>query len=191
MENIKLYLHYIIHVLLAAAIVLLLLVKPCVKVNVPTAPDRPIIHDTVYLDSIIYVSVPIPQPITKLVTIFDTVYQDNIIYVDTSSYKANYYQDSIDTQHGIIRWYAATTGLLLGLDAEYEGQIREIVKYKDRETIKYKTGLYLTSGIGYNFDSNASADIGLSIMTKKGRIYGYEYDFLNNFHKIKTGLRLF
>ena len=193
MENIKLYLHYIIHILLAAALVLLLLVRPCVTVNVPDQPEPVTSLDTVYRDSIIYVSVPIPQPVEKIVTQYDTIYRDNVIYVDTSQYTANYYSDSIDTEYGKIRWYAATTGLLLGLEAQYDGRVKEVIQYRDRIVTerKFKTGVYLTSGIGYNFTDNATADIGLSLMTKRGKIFGYEYDFLNNFHKIKTGLRLF
>ena len=192
MVNIKLYMHYIIHILLAAAIVLLLLVRPCVKVNAPNS-EPVTVHDTIYKDSIIYVSAPIPQPITKVVTRYDTIYRDNVIYVDSSQYTANYYSDSIYTEYGKIQWYAATTGVLLGLDAQYQGRVKETIQYRDRIITeqKYKTGLYITSGIGYDFANNATADIGLSIMTKRGKIFGYEYDFINSFHKIKTGLRLF
>lgn len=192
MVNIKLYMHYIIHILLAAAIVLLLLVRPCVKVNAPNS-EPVTLHDTIYKDSIIYVSAPIPQPITKVVTRYDTIYRDNVIYVDSSQYTANYYSDSIYTEYGKIQWYAATTGVLLGLDAQYQGRVKETIQYRDRIITeqKYKTGLYITSGIGYDFANNATADIGLSIMTKRGKIFGYEYDFINRFHKIKTGLRLF
>ena len=192
MVNIKLYMHYIIHILLAAAIVLLLLVRPCVKVNAPNS-EPVTVHDTIYKDSIIYVSAPIPQPITKVVTRYDTIYRDNVIYVDSSQYTANYYSDSIYTEYGKIQWYAATTGVLLGLDAQYQGRVKETIQYRDRIITeqKYKTGLYITSGIGYDFANNATADIGLSIMTKRGKIFGYEYDFINRFHKIKTGLRLF
>lgn len=192
MVNIKLYMHYIIHILLAAAIVLLLLVRPCVKVNAPNS-EPVTLHDTIYKDSIIYVSAPIPQPITKVVTRYDTIYSDNVIYVDSSQYTANYYSDSIYTEYGKIQWYAATTGVLLGLDAQYQGRVKETIQYRDRIITeqKYKTGLYITSGIGYDFANNATADIGLSIMTKRGKIFGYEYDFINRFHKIKTGLRLF
>ena len=192
MVNIKLYMHYIIHILLAAAIVLLLLVRPCVKVNAPNS-EPVTVHDTIYKDSIIYVSAPIPQPITKVVTRYDTIYRDNVIYVDSSQYTANYYSDSIYTEYGKIQWYAATTGVLLGLDAQYQGRVKETIQYRDRIITeqKYKTGLYITSGIGYDFANNATADIGLSIMTKRGKIFGYEYDFINRFHKSKTGLRLF
>ena len=192
MDSLKIYGHYIIHILLAAAIVILLLIRPCIKVIVPDS-EPVTVHDTIYKDSIIYVNAPIPKPVTKVVTRYDTIYRDNVIYVDSSQYTANYYTDSIYTEYGKIRWHAATTGLLLALDAEYDGKVKTVIEYRDRIIIKtnYKTGLYLTSGIGYNFADNATADIGVSLITKKGKIFGYEYDFLNNFHKIKTGLRLF
>ena len=192
MDNLKIYGHYIIHILLAAAIVILLLIRPCIKVNVPDS--QPVtLHDTIYKDSIIYVSAPIPKPVTKILTRYDTIYRDSVVYVDSSQYTANYYVDSIYTEYGKIRWHAATTGLLLALDAEYDGKVKTVIEYRDRIITEknYKTGLYLTSGIGYNFADNATADIGISLMTKRGKIFGYEYDFLNNFHKIKTGLRLF
>ena len=192
MGNLKDYLHYIIHILLLAVIILLIFVKPCVNVNTNNSeykgtPDI----DTVYIDSTIYVTVEIPKPVTRYVTKYDTVVQKVIKYIDTSAYTANYYEDSIDVETGKIRWYAATEGRLLALDAEYKGITRKVIEYRTKKEQVYKTGLYVTSGIGYNFTNNATADIGLSIITKKGKIYGYEYDFLNNFHKIKTGLRLF
>lgn len=192
MDNLKIYGHYIIHILLAASIVILILVRPCVNVNLPDS--QPVtVHDTIYKDSIIYVSAPIPKPVTKILTRYDTIYRDSVVYVDSSQYTASYYADSIYTEYGKIRWHAATTGLLLALDAEYDGKVKTVIEYRDRIIIKtnYKTGLYLTSGIGYNFEDNATADIGVSLITKKGKIFGYEYDFLNNFHKIKTGLKLF
>lgn len=192
MDSLKIYGHYIIHILLAAAIVILLLIRPCIKVIVPDS-EPVTVHDTIYKDSIIYVNAPIPKPVTKVVTRYDTIYRDNVIYVDSSQYTANYYTDSIYTKYGKIQWYAATTGVLLGLDAQYHGRVKETIQYRDRIVTerKYKTGLYITSGIGYDFANNATADIGLSIMTKRGKIFGYEYDFINRFHKIKTGLRLF
>jgi len=192
MDNLKVYAHYIIHILLLAVIILLIFVKPCVTVNVDSGENSGAPHrDTVYIDSTIYVTVEIPKPVTRYVTKYDTVVQTDIIYVDTSAYTANYYEDSITVDYGKITWYAATEGRLLALDAKYTGRTRTVTEYKTEIVHKYKTGLYVTSGIGYNFADNATADIGLSIITKKGKIYGYEYDFLNNFHKIKTGLRLF
>ena len=192
MGNLKDYLHYIIHILLLAVIILLIFVKPCVNVNTNNIENKgtPDI-DTVYIDSTIYVTVEIPKPVTRYVTKYDTVVEKDIIYIDTSEYTANYYEDSIDVDYGKITWYAATEGRLLALDAEYKGITRKVIEYRTEKEQIYKTGLYVTSGIGYNFTNNATADIGLSIITKKGKIFGYEYDFINRFHKIKTGLRLF
>jgi len=132
----------------------------------------------------------VPVPIERLIVKIDTVVRDSLIFIDTSRMVANYYQDSIAQEWGVIKWTAVTEGTLLGLDASYRGKypVRKVTEYST--LTKYKGGLYLTSGIGYNGDV-ASGDIGLEYITRRGRKYGYEYDFLNGFHSIKTGLRLF
>lgn len=192
MDSLKIYLHYIIHILLAAAIVLLLLIKPCATVmyEQPPQPDTVAVHDTIVKDTIIYVKAFIPVPEVREVTVIDTVYRDSLIFIDTSSYIARYYQDSINQDYGTVVWYAATTGELLALDAEYHGKVQTAIEYREREVKVHKGQLLFTSGIGYNGDQPA-AEVGLEWITKRGKKYGVEYDFVNGFYKFKTGLRLF
>src|SRR5690606_15425967 len=182
MANIKL--HHIEYLFLIAAIILLIFVRPCGSHTIERTKET----DIVYRDTIIYKKVKVPVPVERIVTVIDTVtdIQKDTFWIDTSDYLARYYEDSIKIDNGVINWYAATTGALLGLDATFKGKVGERVFYKKTPT----GGLYLTSGIGYN-GINASAQIGGTYITKKGKMFGYEYDFLNRSHNLKTGLRLF
>jgi len=193
MNNFKIYAHYIVHILLASAIVILLLVRPSVIVNhtgESSKKNSELARDTVYKDTTIYVTAYIPVPEIREVKVVDTVYRDSIQYIDTSSYVAHYYSDSIKQNYGIVYWSAVTAGELLALDAKYKGTVAEKIIYKEKDVIKHRSQLLLTSAIGYNGD-NVRAGIGLELITKRGKKFGYEFDFVNKYHSITTGLRLF
>ena len=186
MANIKL--HHVVYLFLLAAIILLIFIRPCGSHTVEKRTE--VVHDTLFRDTIIYKEIKVPVPVEKLITVIDTHYiidevRDTFV-IDTSDYLARYYTDTIYIDGGHISWHAATTGNLLALDATYNGRIAERIVYKPTPT----GGLYIMSGIGYN-GMNASAQIGASYITKKGKVFGYEYDFLEKSHNIKTGLRLF
>lgn len=197
MDRIKPYLHYIIEILLGIALIIALMNgcnsgkgsgndKPKVDKQDPT-----VVRDTMWRDTIIFREIKVPVPVEVVISRIDTIIRDSVVFVDTSDFIVNQYRDSIQDTLGVIKWSALVNGHLLGLNASYEGKYpSEVIRWREKNVIRYKGGLYITSGIGYNGDL-IRGDIGGQWVTRKGKIFGYEYDFVNGFHSIKTGLRLF
>lgn len=198
MGKISTYLHYIIEILLAMAIVLLLISRISFRDSTPPKEkEKPseIRYDTIYMDTTIFQEILIPVPDTVILTQFDTIWKDSVIYVDTLLQIVNRYRDSIGVGVGVIHWEALVKGELNRLNATFTGnlpteRVRQVIKYRDRYIYQNKGGFFLTAGVGAGPETGAM-DIGGLILTKNGRFYGYEYDIVNQIHRIKAGLKLF
>lgn len=172
---------------------LLIILRPCQTVTLPQERELVTIYerDTIVKDSIVYVSAVIPEPQEKVIISIDTIYKIDTTYIDTSSQVVRYYHDTIYQDNGILIWDALSSGELLALEGRYEGKLKNIIEYRDKEVKIKSRGLYMTSAIGWDFDAYPRASVGLLYQTRKGKLFGYEYDFINKTHSLATGLKLF
>lgn len=198
MDNIRKYLHLIVEILLSIAIVLLLISRfSCGDITTPKLNEKPLEsrYDTIYLDTTIFREILIPVPDTVIISSIDTIYQDSVVFVDTVIHAVNRYRDSIAIGVGVIHWEALVRGELDGLNATFSGSVmretvREVIRYRDRYIYQNREGFFLTAGVGAGPETGA-LDVGGVFLTKNGWLYGYEYDIINQNHRVKAGLKLF
>lgn len=152
-----------------------------IVVQVDTITHR----DTVWEERIVYLpSKPVPTPVVNI--------------EDTTQLT---YSDSTSTDDITLFYSATVRGELLSIDHNYRlkipkeiTEIKEITKTIDKTiTItKFKGGFYLGGGINYNVkDNNPSIMLGAAYASKKGGLYGYDYDPINNIHQLSFKMRVF
>ena len=112
---------------------------------------------------------------------------------DSLGHNLRQYKDTISDENIIIYTDNIVEGNLLFKDIDYKLKVpKEIIKtttINTTETI-FKSGLYLTTGLGGNKDQFSNINLGLTYVNTKNNVFGYEYNLMNNTHNVKVGFRI-
>ena len=161
---------------------------------------RPPIDTLIRMDTIlpapVYVQLPrqeVPPP--------QIIYVDsskNVVLsheIDTNEHQAvSSYKDSLDNEELTIHYESIVDGELLGNIIGYKLKVpKEITKTVEisKPYPMPMSMLFLTGGIGGNVNEFSSITAGLEFVSAKGWSLGYEYDLLENSHRVKLGIKLF
>lgn len=157
-------------------------------------PDTTIILDTILPPPVI-VQLPkqsIPTP--TIIYVDSSRHRVPPVVVDSSKHlAAQLYQDSLEDDKLTLYYESLVQGQLLDQQLHYKLKVPKTI-YKTMEIVKPvpapTNGLFLTAGIGGKPQQFATVSLGLQFVSKKGWALGYDYDFLQQTHHLRLGVRL-
>jgi hypothetical protein len=156
--------------------------------------DTTIVIDTTFPTPII---VQMPRQIVPEPRILYVDRDRNIIptaQVDTNQHQAaQLYQDSLEDENLTIYYKSMVQGLLLDYSLDYKLKIpTQITKTIEiRKPIPVPAHcLMFNTGVGVDHQGLSSVTVGIQFVSRKSWAVGYDYDVLQNQHRMKLGIKL-
>lgn len=200
MKSVQKYYNIISVAVIAALVVILLLLGKC---------RGGVIGDTVTkhkIDTVTQVKTEVRikrDTLTEYISVNYPQYSVPFpVYVDKTDTTVKVYVDSLVDSNLTFRYSARVRGQLLSFTPSYTLPKRTLLERQDsivyikqtiKETIeKYRAGFYIGGGAGYNVNSRRVEAFGGAALTiKQGFLIGYDFDFLNNAHRVTLKYRVY
>lgn len=173
--------------------------------NTTTHQVDTIIHlDTVFAPPVL-VQMEVPKPPPPTIIYLDTngrelpplVASQNGLELPLDSSKletVHLYQDSTEDENLTLFYKAKVKGLLLDNALSYRLKVPKMITKTIEVPKPYPSptnALFLVGGVGGNLQQFSSLTAGLNYTSAAGWSLGYDYDFLQQVHCVKVGVRLF
>lgn len=159
--------------------------RPDTTITIDTTPPPPIIIQMPRQE--------IPKPIIIYVdSSGNAVHTEEI---DTTIHKqAKVYKDSLEDENLKLYYESTVKGDLLAHGLDYKLKVPKLVTKTIEIEKPYPvptSSIMVVGGAGGNLNKFSSANLGLHFISAKGWSVGYEYDFIQQSHQVKVGVRLF